>query len=195
MQIRVKGNSMKTSSYGPRGDGAEIAYAIVDSALGRLLVAGTEHGSASPRWAKQIGRWSPSLSATIRARRFGSQTRIAAPTRASAFGPMRSPNTSPAARRFQRRRWIFAARPFSLQYGTSSARFLQARRARTPKSRDALDAPRNPRRRHRQRRQSSIDYHPMSSRDPRVGPSRRLSMGPGAQANVTGDGIAVSRGT
>jgi AraC family transcriptional regulator, regulatory protein of adaptative response / methylated-DNA-[protein]-cysteine methyltransferase len=39
-----KGNSMNISSYGPRGDGAEIAYAIVDSALGRLLVAGTERG-------------------------------------------------------------------------------------------------------------------------------------------------------
>ena len=35
---------MNTSSYGPGGDGAEIAYAIVDSALGRLLVAGTERG-------------------------------------------------------------------------------------------------------------------------------------------------------
>jgi AraC family transcriptional regulator of adaptative response/methylated-DNA-[protein]-cysteine methyltransferase len=39
-----KGNSMNTSSYGPGGDGAEIAYAIVDSALGRLLMAGTERG-------------------------------------------------------------------------------------------------------------------------------------------------------
>ncbi len=35
---------MNTSSYGPRGNGAEIAYAIVDSALGRLLVASTERG-------------------------------------------------------------------------------------------------------------------------------------------------------
>jgi AraC family transcriptional regulator of adaptative response/methylated-DNA-[protein]-cysteine methyltransferase len=32
------------SSYGPHGDGAEIAYAIVDSALGRMLVAGTRRG-------------------------------------------------------------------------------------------------------------------------------------------------------
>jgi AraC family transcriptional regulator of adaptative response/methylated-DNA-[protein]-cysteine methyltransferase len=32
------------SSYGPNGAGAEIAYAIVDSALGRLLVAGTLRG-------------------------------------------------------------------------------------------------------------------------------------------------------
>ncbi len=32
------------SSYGPGGRGASIAYSIVDSALGRLLVAGTSHG-------------------------------------------------------------------------------------------------------------------------------------------------------
>jgi len=35
---------MNNSSYGARGDGGEIAYSIVDSALGRLLVAGTRHG-------------------------------------------------------------------------------------------------------------------------------------------------------
>ena len=40
----AKGNNMNDSSYGPGGDGAEIAYSIVDSALGRLLVAGTRHG-------------------------------------------------------------------------------------------------------------------------------------------------------
>ena len=42
--IRAKGNSMNTSTYGPRGVRAEIAYSIVDSALGRLLVAGTQRG-------------------------------------------------------------------------------------------------------------------------------------------------------
>jgi AraC family transcriptional regulator of adaptative response/methylated-DNA-[protein]-cysteine methyltransferase len=31
-------------SYGPDGAGAEIAYSIVDSTLGRLIVAGTRHG-------------------------------------------------------------------------------------------------------------------------------------------------------
>jgi len=31
-------------SYGPGGRGANIGYSIVDSALGRLLVAGTRHG-------------------------------------------------------------------------------------------------------------------------------------------------------
>ena len=40
----MKGNSTNNSSYGPRGAGAEIAYSIVDSALGRLLVAGTRRG-------------------------------------------------------------------------------------------------------------------------------------------------------
>jgi AraC family transcriptional regulator, regulatory protein of adaptative response / methylated-DNA-[protein]-cysteine methyltransferase len=42
--MRTTNNSTKVSSYGPGGDGAEIAYAIVDSALGRLLVAGTRRG-------------------------------------------------------------------------------------------------------------------------------------------------------
>jgi AraC family transcriptional regulator of adaptative response/methylated-DNA-[protein]-cysteine methyltransferase len=35
---------MNHSSYGPHGEGAEIAYSIVDSTLGRLLVAGTGRG-------------------------------------------------------------------------------------------------------------------------------------------------------
>ena len=34
----------ETCSYGPGGRGASIGYSIVDSALGRLLVAGTRHG-------------------------------------------------------------------------------------------------------------------------------------------------------
>ena len=42
--IPAKGNSANGCSYGPGGAGAEIAYAIVDSALGRLLVASTRRG-------------------------------------------------------------------------------------------------------------------------------------------------------
>ncbi len=42
--MRTQNNSSQNSSYGPCGDGAEIAYSIVDSALGRLLVAGTQRG-------------------------------------------------------------------------------------------------------------------------------------------------------
>jgi AraC family transcriptional regulator of adaptative response/methylated-DNA-[protein]-cysteine methyltransferase len=42
--MRAQNNSSQDSSYGPRGVGAEIVYAIVDSALGRLLVAGTQRG-------------------------------------------------------------------------------------------------------------------------------------------------------
>ena len=42
--MRTQNNSSQTSSYGPHGDGAEMAYSIVDSALGRLLVAGTRRG-------------------------------------------------------------------------------------------------------------------------------------------------------
>src|SRR5690348_11287703 len=36
--------SSEVCSYGPGGRGASIGYSIVDSALGRLLVAGTRHG-------------------------------------------------------------------------------------------------------------------------------------------------------
>ena len=36
--------SSEVCSYGPGGSGASIGYAIVDSMLGRLLVAGTRHG-------------------------------------------------------------------------------------------------------------------------------------------------------
>ena len=42
--MRTRNDSPQNSSYGPGGDGAQIAYAIVDSALGRLLVAGTDRG-------------------------------------------------------------------------------------------------------------------------------------------------------
>jgi AraC family transcriptional regulator, regulatory protein of adaptative response / methylated-DNA-[protein]-cysteine methyltransferase len=42
--MQARNNSSLASSYGPHGAGAEIAYAIVGSALGRLMVAGTRHG-------------------------------------------------------------------------------------------------------------------------------------------------------
>ena len=42
--MRTRNDNTQNSSYGPGGDGAQIAYAIVDSALGRLLVAGTYRG-------------------------------------------------------------------------------------------------------------------------------------------------------
>ena len=42
--MQAQNNSWQDSSYGPQGQGAEIAYSIVDSALGRLLVAGTRRG-------------------------------------------------------------------------------------------------------------------------------------------------------
>ena len=42
--MRTESNSSPNASYGPGGDGAAIAYAIADSALGRLLVAGTRRG-------------------------------------------------------------------------------------------------------------------------------------------------------
>jgi AraC family transcriptional regulator, regulatory protein of adaptative response / methylated-DNA-[protein]-cysteine methyltransferase len=42
--MRAQNNSSQVSSYGAGGDGAAIAYAIADSALGRLLVACTLRG-------------------------------------------------------------------------------------------------------------------------------------------------------
>ena len=42
--MRTESNSSQNASYGPGGAGAAIAYAIADSALGRLLVAGTRRG-------------------------------------------------------------------------------------------------------------------------------------------------------
>jgi len=42
--MQAQHNSSQKSSYGPGGEGAEIAYAIVDSVLGRLLAAGTRRG-------------------------------------------------------------------------------------------------------------------------------------------------------
>jgi AraC family transcriptional regulator of adaptative response/methylated-DNA-[protein]-cysteine methyltransferase len=42
--MRTQNKSSQAPSYGPHGDGAEIAYSIVDSALGRLLLAGTRRG-------------------------------------------------------------------------------------------------------------------------------------------------------
>ena len=42
--MQTQNKSSQDSSYGPQGDGAEIVYSIVDSALGRLLVAGTQRG-------------------------------------------------------------------------------------------------------------------------------------------------------
>jgi AraC family transcriptional regulator, regulatory protein of adaptative response / methylated-DNA-[protein]-cysteine methyltransferase len=42
--MHSQNDSSQSSSYGPRGEGATIAYAIVASALGRLLMAGTRRG-------------------------------------------------------------------------------------------------------------------------------------------------------
>ena len=39
-----RNNTIKNCSYGPRGAGAEIEYAIADCVLGRLMVAGTKRG-------------------------------------------------------------------------------------------------------------------------------------------------------
>jgi AraC family transcriptional regulator of adaptative response/methylated-DNA-[protein]-cysteine methyltransferase len=50
------------ASYGPHGEGAEIAYSIADSALGRLLVAGTRRGICFAA----LGEADPSLLSELR---------------------------------------------------------------------------------------------------------------------------------
>lgn len=44
LPMRTQNDNANNSSYGPGGKGAEIAYTIVDSTLGRLLVACTRQG-------------------------------------------------------------------------------------------------------------------------------------------------------
>jgi AraC family transcriptional regulator of adaptative response/methylated-DNA-[protein]-cysteine methyltransferase len=75
--IRAKGNSMNISTYGPRGVGAEIAYSIVDSALGRLLVAGTQRGICFAA----MGEADPDLVAELRGDYPRAAIRVADPSR------------------------------------------------------------------------------------------------------------------
>jgi len=161
--IRVKGNSNEYSVIRTRGDGAEIAYAIVDSALGRLLVARhTARDLLRARWAESQNR-----TTFARARRATNPPRDESgrqdPNRrddsGTAFGPMRSPNTSRPLEDARRRRWDISGHALlTLRVLGPAPRDLpQVRRARTPKSRDESDGPRNPRRRHRQPAPTRID--------------------------------------
>ena len=75
--MQAQNNSSQTSSYGPRGDGAEIAYTIVDSALGRLLVAGTRRGICFAA----MGDADPALVAELRGDYPRASIRVADPNR------------------------------------------------------------------------------------------------------------------
>jgi AraC family transcriptional regulator, regulatory protein of adaptative response / methylated-DNA-[protein]-cysteine methyltransferase len=75
----TKRNRTKDCSHGPRGDGSEteIAYSIVDSALGRLLVAGTQGGICFAAMGESDRR----LVAELRADHPRASIRIADPIR------------------------------------------------------------------------------------------------------------------
>jgi len=60
--MKAQNNSPRSASYGPNGNGAEIVYTTIDSALGRLLVAGTQHGICFAG----IGEADPALVAALR---------------------------------------------------------------------------------------------------------------------------------
>jgi len=75
--MRTQNNSSQNSSYGPQGEGAEMAYAIVDSALGRLLVAGTHRGICFAA----MGESDQTLAAELRADYPRASIRVADPNR------------------------------------------------------------------------------------------------------------------
>ena len=188
----TKVNRTKDCSHGRRGDGSEteIAYSIVDSALGRLLVAGTQRGICFAAMGKSDRR----LVTELRADYPRASIRIADSNR------WRSDSTVA--------KWAHAiARLHSRPLGDADAADGYTRHAismfgvgptpRDPSGPNALihgnratnrPAARRPRGRYRQRRKSGLDCHPMSSGNPRIGASRRLPMGSGTQAQVAGDG-------
>ncbi len=73
----AQNNSLQNSSYGARGEGAEIAYSIVDSVLGRLLVASTRHGICFAA----MGEADPPLVAELRGDYPRATIRVADPNR------------------------------------------------------------------------------------------------------------------
>ena len=92
--MRTQNNSSQNSSYGPSGDGAEMACrsSIRPSDICWSRARPAEY--VLPRSVKQIGRWPLSCGPIIRARRFESQIRLSQKIRTSAIGPRRSRNTS-----------------------------------------------------------------------------------------------------
>ena len=188
--MRTESNSSPNASYGPGGDGAAIAYAIADSALGRLLVAGTRRGICFAA----MGEADSTLIAELRRDYPRATIRVADPNRRAdaRIGQWADALADYVAGRSQDAGAADGHPRHSVSVcGLGSvARDSGRRDAIVFRDRAAYRTPaRNPRRRHRQRRKSGVDCHPMSSRDSRVGASRRLSMGIGSQAQVVGDGV------
>ena len=189
--MQAQNNSWQDSSYGPHGEGAEIAYSIVDSALGRLLVAGTRRGICFAA----MGESDRTLIAELRRDYPRASIRVADSNRRD---DSHVEQWAEALAKYIAGRSKMPTPPMDIR-GTPFQFAGVGSAPRDSGGRDALvfrdraknrTAARNPRRRHRQRRQSGVDCHPVPSRDSRVGASRRLSMGAGAQAPVVGDGVS-----
>ena len=191
--MRTRNDNTQNSSYGPGGDGAQIAYAIVDSALGRLLVAGTDRGICFAA----MGEADATLVAELRSDYPRASIRVFDPNR---HEDSRIGRWADALADYHRRPLEDARAangyPWHLvpvRRMGSTARDSGRRNALVFRNRATHRAPaRHPRRRHRQRRKSNLDYHPMSSRNPRIRSSRRLSLGPGTQAQAVTDGTKRS---
>jgi hypothetical protein len=183
--MKAQNNSPRSASYGPNGNGAEIVYTTIDSALGRLLVAGTQHGICFAG----IGEADPALVAALRGLHPGGGVgggppqppprRAHRPVGRCARGVPRRPREDAHAADGYSRHTI------SVRGVGATARDSHRRNALVFRNRAAdRTTARRARGRYRQRRESDFDYHPMSSRDSRVGASRRLSMGAGAETEV-----------
>ncbi|HYK64498.1 MAG TPA: methylated-DNA--[protein]-cysteine S-methyltransferase [Patescibacteria group bacterium] len=75
--MKANQHNGRIASYGLHGEGAEMAYAIVDSALGRLLVAGTRRGICFAA----LGEADPSLVSELRSDYPRATIRVADPNR------------------------------------------------------------------------------------------------------------------
>ena len=191
--MRTRNDNPQNSSYGPGGDGAQIAYAIVDSALGRLLVAGTDRGICFAA----MGEADATLVAELRSDYPSASIRVLRPEspRRLAHRPL-----GRCARRLYRRPLEdaraangYPRHPVPVRRMGSTPRDSGGRNALVFRNRTTHRAPaRHPRRRHRQRRKSNLDYHPVSSRNPRIRSSRRLSLGPRTQTQAVTDGTERS---
>ena len=182
--MRTESNSSQDASYGPGGDGAAIAYAIADSALGRLLVAGTRRGICFAA----MGEADSTLVAELRRDYPRATIRVADPNRredgsASAGGPMRSRTTSRAARKMPAPPMDIRGTPFqfavweqlrAIPAGETRSYSEIARRIGRPRAIRAVG--------------TANGANPVSIVIPchraiqRVGASRRLSMGIGSEA-------------
>ena len=194
--MRTQNKSSQAPSYGPHGDGAEIAYSIVDSALGRLIVAGTRRGicfaamgeSDRTLAAELHGRLSASVDSYRRSkstRRFTDSV-LGRSAHEIHRGTLADTDTADGYSRDSISVPGVGAAP--RDSGGRDALVLRDRATHRAAARD-------PRSRYRQWCKSGIDRHPVPSRDSSVGSSRRISMGIGPQAQVVGNGSSDVRAT